>query len=1466
MGNRLTILSLLLAGIFIAFFFIQNHTPASALTTVPTKMNFQGRLADSAGNIKANGTYNMRLKLFTVASGGTNVWSEDRLVSATQGVTVTNGTFSIQLGSITTLPASLFASGALYLEVELPTPASATTSSPVWTEGAMTPRNQMATSAYAYNAETLDGIDSAAFAQLGVNNTFTGNQTFAGATSFTGGQAFFEDGLLSYGPAILQAYSTQALQVTDGTNSLLAVDTIGYSVKVGTVDTAATLFVVDTKTTAGDPTGTNGASYYNSNTGKFRCYESGAWKDCDTGGVSSGTTAQRPGSPSEGSQFFDTTIKQMLTYANGKWQADRSTSTKIVSMGATTGCTGSVPVASATPDAADYVVTSCTSAQTTINTAITALGSQGGTVYLMEGTYIVDGSIVMNSNTRLVGAGIGTVIKVKNTFNANLNVLTNTANSAGLSIENIVVDGNKANNSSGNISGLYSFGGGSISQPSLAVSGATFRNFRNKGLELWTGNYTSITNSHFYSNSEGIYGFGNNNFIISNNQFASNTGDGINNESSTNSVISDNMFLSNNRGIYNLSNGASITGNTVKSSTNAGITVGSGMTDITIASNTIISGGTIGIIVGTNASHNIISNNTIVSNAGKGIELGIGANNNTVSSNRLRENGGSGNSAHIEIDGSYNLINDNQITDTSGNGPAISVITFGYTPVQNTLSNNTFSGTSGISDAVTTTIYSNQISSTGQLLNRATGGFAIQNSTGSNLLVADASSTKISVATVAPLTSATVGTNNTTVLPASTEYDMTLGADDFARIVYRASGGGISFIQCTNADCTSKVDTVVDATSSAGFWPSVTIGSDGFARLAYYTGAAQDLIFVQCTNASCSTKVTTTVDSTGNVGGYSDITMGLDGFVRISYADNTNSDLKFVQCTNAACSTSVITTVDSTNVVAQGQTSIAVGSDGFARIGYYDLTAASYKFAQCTNAACSSSVLTNIETENAVVASAKIILGNDTFARLVYKRTTQNDIRFVQCTNASCSTNVKTTLDDKLMPNSPSIAKGLDGFARISYQRSGTSDLRYIQCTNVSCSTNTNNVVAGSQNKGGNSRIAVGTNGFARIFHRGASDYANTLAETYLTTLSTDSGSEVRSGENLGLSRTDSFGSIYAKLLDIDGGITVDTTNHSSYGAAISINGPGEYIQVVNPANTTVFSVSDQAFAYNSGSSGFSLVNNTFLINASGTGPAAKISSSGTNTALYVDNDSGGAANLLTLDNSNTGNTPLNVTTNGKVSILSESPEIDIFSVKYNGADNLFSIDNVNHRINVGDSAGNNIGLVLVLDNKNNAGDPTGVVGAMYYNSSMGEFRCFKGSSWTNCISGQYIPLSASNYSNPTDAATTYFGNHPSQPQVTSGWSRIYFPKAGTIKMAKVYTNSTVVAGTGESWSMYIRKNNSTDSLISTVGSATAERSFDNAAINVSIAAGDYVEIKSSGPTWATNPVGVYISGYLYFE
>ena len=244
---------------------------AQAVQTVPYKMNFQGRLTDATGAPKADGIYNIKFRIYNAAS--TVVWSEDRLVSATQGVQVTGGLFTVQLGSVTPLDPALFNSatanqGTMTLEVELPTPATATSVSPSWSEGAMTPRNPLATSAYAFNSDTVDGLDSSVLARLDTTNAFTSASTFNGTSLFSANDP-----------------SAVGIQNTSGTRAFTA-DTNNMVVQVGsaTANSTSVVFVLDTKDTMGDPSGAQmlaGSMYFNSNSGKFRCYQSG-WVDCIT--------------------------------------------------------------------------------------------------------------------------------------------------------------------------------------------------------------------------------------------------------------------------------------------------------------------------------------------------------------------------------------------------------------------------------------------------------------------------------------------------------------------------------------------------------------------------------------------------------------------------------------------------------------------------------------------------------------------------------------------------------------------------------------------------------------------------------------------------------------------------------------------------------------------------------------------------------------------------------------------------------------------------------------------------------------------------------------------------------------------------------------------------------------------------------------------------------------------------------
>ena len=218
---------------------------AHAAQTVPYKVNYQGRLTNSVGAPLATGSYNMKFRLFSVGTGGTAVWSETRDIS-TQQVAVTNGQFAVQLGDVSALSPSLFTSQPLYLEVELPTPATATCSTAAcasWTEGAMTPRQTLASAAYAMNADTVDGIDGANIATLGGTNTFAGANTFNGSVVFNDTVSLTSvnaAGSVSGSQVSATGTSTTTFYVQNALSSMLMVaDTTNMVVKVGTTGSAS---------------------------------------------------------------------------------------------------------------------------------------------------------------------------------------------------------------------------------------------------------------------------------------------------------------------------------------------------------------------------------------------------------------------------------------------------------------------------------------------------------------------------------------------------------------------------------------------------------------------------------------------------------------------------------------------------------------------------------------------------------------------------------------------------------------------------------------------------------------------------------------------------------------------------------------------------------------------------------------------------------------------------------------------------------------------------------------------------------------------------------------------------------------------------------------------------------------------------------------------------------------------------
>jgi hypothetical protein len=83
---------------------------ATAQTSMPQTMSYRGLLSDPSGQ-PLSGTFTMVFKLYNAVSGGALRYSE------TQSVTVTHGTFSVRLGSVTPLTADF--SEPYYIEVTI---------------------------------------------------------------------------------------------------------------------------------------------------------------------------------------------------------------------------------------------------------------------------------------------------------------------------------------------------------------------------------------------------------------------------------------------------------------------------------------------------------------------------------------------------------------------------------------------------------------------------------------------------------------------------------------------------------------------------------------------------------------------------------------------------------------------------------------------------------------------------------------------------------------------------------------------------------------------------------------------------------------------------------------------------------------------------------------------------------------------------------------------------------------------------------------------------------------------------------------------------------------------------------------------------------------------------------------------------------------------------------------------------
>lgn len=130
--NKTSFLSVVVCGLVLS-------TVIHCYAEVPHLINYQGRLLQ--GGIPVSGTKSMTFKIWSAESGGNFLWEETQ-----NNVLVTNGIFNVLLGSVNSIPTSVFEGSSVWLETIV--------------AGTSLGRQKIVSVGYAFKAENADKLDN----------------------------------------------------------------------------------------------------------------------------------------------------------------------------------------------------------------------------------------------------------------------------------------------------------------------------------------------------------------------------------------------------------------------------------------------------------------------------------------------------------------------------------------------------------------------------------------------------------------------------------------------------------------------------------------------------------------------------------------------------------------------------------------------------------------------------------------------------------------------------------------------------------------------------------------------------------------------------------------------------------------------------------------------------------------------------------------------------------------------------------------------------------------------------------------------------------------------------------------------------------------------------------------------------------------------------------------------------------